>query len=158
VHRAQERSPRQEIDPSAPQLARARAGQNEAGRPSFFDQSVHDVQEFGCLLHLVDDNDLGLAIAGNEFAQSFRPDRLLTLNLRRQKVHVQTTWKAGLEPGRFAGTSPMSAEGGPDLIWLAAGRCCLGPAASPVPGGIPPGRPAPRVSARMMAMAIPKPT
>jgi hypothetical protein len=52
--------PTEQVDPAAPQLARAGAGEEKADAP-LLDESMHLVQEIRQPLDLVDDHDLAIA-------------------------------------------------------------------------------------------------
>jgi hypothetical protein len=70
----------QEVDAATPQLAGARAGENEARRrPQALDQPVDDVEQLRHFLDLVDDDHLGSRARRQALAQAFRTRRVLAV-------------------------------------------------------------------------------
>jgi len=78
---AQKPPARQQVDPSPPQLSRAGSRKDETPPGSALDQVVHDVQQFGDPLHLVDQDLPLFRCAEDGFGESLRARAHLAVDI-----------------------------------------------------------------------------
>lgn len=102
MQETRQRPTRQQVDASVLELACARAGEHEAQVSPCLDLLVHDIEERGQLLDLVDHHDLDIRVGFDQLAQPFGSCREPTKHLGRQQIDPQGRAVLLAQPGRLS--------------------------------------------------------
>ena len=91
VEGPEERASGKEINPPAPQLARARAGEHKSLPLARLEEFMDDIQQFGDSLDLVHYDRVALGGPEGKIAQAFRAGAHLAVDFGPEEIHVECT-------------------------------------------------------------------
>ena len=128
VHRAQHRPAGQQIDPRAPQLPSAGAGQHEPDRRVALHLLMAQRQELGPALDLVDDDGLPAGVGADELLQPFRPGGVGAFDFGIEQVDPAGVRVRDSHPCRLArATRPEQEVASTGILEESRHRCHSGP-------------------------------
>jgi hypothetical protein len=110
VEGSQKRASGEEVNPPAPQLARAGAGEHKSLPPARLEEFMDDIQQLGDSLDLVHNDRVALGGPEGEVAQALRAGAHLAVDLGPEKVHEERSRQLVLEPGRLPRPSRTEEE------------------------------------------------
>ncbi len=105
MHGAVEGSAPEKIDAAPAELPRAGTGEREAPSVRRLENRVHDGQQFGDSLHLVDDDVGSVGLGGDYLAEPFRPGTERAVERRFEQIQMERLGKLLQDPGRLARSS-----------------------------------------------------
>jgi hypothetical protein len=110
VQGPQDGSPREEVDAAAPQLARARTGEDELRVPPPGQVGVNDAQDLRHALDLVQNDHLPVRGAEDQLIQPFGPGLEVAIQVRLEQIDEESVGNGLTEPCRLARSAGSEQE------------------------------------------------
>ena len=95
------------------ELARTRAGHDEAQCPSLFHQVVDDIEQVRGLLDFVDDENVAVGIGIDDVNKMFRPGQKSAAYIRLKEVHGKGVGELLVQPKGFSCSARSKKEEAP---------------------------------------------
>ena len=113
MHLGLREPPAEQVGRPSTQLARARSGEDEARRRRRLEPAMHDIEQRGNTLNLVDDDDASLRMGSQAFFEALRASKVGPLGGGLEQVDAQRVGPPGAQPGRLAGAAGAQQQEAP---------------------------------------------
>jgi hypothetical protein len=114
VERSDDGAAGEKVDSASPELSGLEPVRTEATPVGGLDDGVHDVQQFGHPLHLVQHHSAAFRVAADDVEHALGSRDQTSGDIGQQEVDDQRIRESAAQPGRFAGPAGAEEEELPD--------------------------------------------